>query len=175
MTRKYMDNYGDSHALDVSLLVSKSLFRSYWNLSAEATMSYVRTRGAVSGQRIDIDDVSYGVTVKSNLALSKKHSWYLDLKYQYSGKSRAAAFEIGSTHEMEIYLMKQFRRASLSVGVYNVLMPTVTYGNTFPDYGFSIANKRYVTGVVTFSYIFGNQRARRVEKRQNENIEKRMQ
>lgn len=175
MTRKYMDNYGDSHALDVSLLVSKSLFRSHWNLSAEATMGYVRTRGAVSGQRIDIDDISCGVTVKSNLALSKKRSWYLDLKYQYSSKSRAAAFEIGSTHEMELYLMKQFRRASLSVGVYNVLMPTVTFGNTFPDYRFSIANKRYVTGVVTFSYIFGNQRARRVEKRQNENIEKRMQ
>lgn len=175
MTRKYMDNYGDSHALDVSLLVSKSLFKSYWNLSAEATMSYVRTRGAVSGQRIDFDDISYGITVKSNLALSKKHNWYFDLKYQYSGRSRAAAFEIASTHAMEIYLMKQFRRASLSVGAYNVLMPKVAFGNTFPDYRFSIANKRHVTGVVTFSYIFGNQRARRVEKRQNENIEKRMQ
>lgn len=174
-TRRYLDNYGDSHALDVSLTVSKSLFKNYWNLSAEASMSYVRTRGSVSGERIDVNDVSYGVTIKSNLALSKKRNWYLDLKYQYSGRNRGAAFEIASTHEMEIYLLKQFRRASLSVGLYNVLMPTVTIGNTFSDYRFSITHKRFVTGVVTFSYTFGNQRARMVDKRQNEQMEQRMQ
>lgn len=138
-------------------------------------MGYERTHGDVSGQRIDIKDFSYGITLKSNLALSKKHNWYFDMKYKYSSESRKAAFEIGSTHEMEIYIMKQFQRASLSAGVYNVLIPAVTICNTFTDYRFSITNKRYVTGVVTFSYTFGNQRARRVEKRQNESIEKRMQ
>lgn len=174
-TRRYLDNYGDSHALDVSLTVSKSLFKNYWNLSAEASMSYVRTRGSVSGERIDVNDVSYGVTIKSNLALSKKRNWYLDMKYQYSGRNRGAAFEIASTHEMEIYLLKQFRRASLSVGLYNVLMPTVTIGNTFSDYRFSITHKRFVSGVASFSYTFGNQRARMVDKRQNEQMEQRMQ
>lgn len=89
--------------------------------------------------------------------------------------SRKAAFEIGSTHEMEVYLMKQFGRASLSLGVYNVLMPTVTICNAFEDYSFSITNRRYVTGIATFSYTFGNQRTRRVEKRLNNNIEQRMQ
>lgn len=175
MTRTFTDNYGNSHVLDISLFVSKSLFRDYWNLSAEAMMGYERTHGDVSGQRIDIKDFSYGITLKSNLALSKKHNWYFDMKYKYSSESRKAAFEIGSTHEMEIYIMKQFQRASLSAGVYNVLIPAVTICNTFTDYRFSITNKRYVTGVVTFSYTFGNQRARRVEKRQNESIEKRMQ
>lgn len=175
MTRTYLDNYGNSHALDVSLLVSKSLFKSHWNISAEATMGYVNTCGSVNDRRIDFEDLNYGVTVKSNLALSKRHNWYLDLKYQYSSKSRAAAFNLSAVHGMEIYLMKQFRRASLSAGVYNILMPKVTVNNTFQDYGFSITNKRYVTGVITFSYIFGNIQTRRVDKRNNENIEKRMQ
>ena len=76
---------------------------------------------------------------------------------------------------MELYVMKQFRRASISAGVYNILMPNVILDNTFTDYSFSVTSKRYVTGVVTFSYTFGNQRARRVEKRMNENIEQRMQ
>lgn len=175
MTRTYLDNYGDSHALDISLLVSKSLFKNYWNVSAEATMGYVNTRGSVNDRRIDFEDLTYGVTVKSNLALSKKHNWYLDLKYQYSSKSRAAAFNLSDTHGMEVYLMKQFSRASLSAGVYNILTPKVTVNNTFQDYSFSITNKRYVTGVITFSYIFGNMQTRRVDKRQNENIEKRLQ
>lgn len=175
MTRTYTDNYGSNHRLDISMLVSKSLFRSYWTLSAEAAIGYERAHGMVENRQINIDDISYGVTVKSNLALSKKHNWYLNLKYQYSSKSRKAAFEIGSTHEMELYVMKQFRRASLSAGVYNILMPNVILDNTFTDYSFSVTSKRYVTGVVTFSYTFGNQRARRVEKRMNENIEQRMQ
>lgn len=174
MTRTYLDNYGNSHALDISLLVSKSFFRNYWNISAEATMGYVNTRGSVNDRRVDFDDLKYGVTVKSNLALSKKHNWYFDLKYQYSSKSCAAAFNLSATHGMEVYLMKQFPRASLSAGVYNILMPKVTVNNTFQDYSFSITNKRYVTGVITFSYIFGNMQTRRVDKRQNENIEKRM-
>lgn len=175
LTRTYMDNYGNSHALDISLLVSKSLFKNYWNISAEAVMGYVNTRGAVNNQRIDFEDLSYGITVKNNLALSKKHNWYLNLKYQYSSKSRAAAFNLSAAHGMEVYLMKQFRRASLSAGVYNILMPEVTINNAFQDYSFSITNKRYVTGVITFSYIFGNTQTRRVDKRLNEHIEKRMQ
>lgn len=175
ITRKYTDNFGNSHGLDVSLFVSKSFFRNFWNISAEVAMRYDRILGAVSSNEINISDISYGVTLKNNLALSKKYNIYLDLKYKYSSVSRKAAFEIGSTHEMEIYLMKQFRRASLSLGVYNVLMPTVTICNTFEDYSFSITNRRYVTGIVTFSYTFGNQRTRRVEKRQNNNIEQRMQ
>lgn len=175
MIRKYTDNYGNSHALDISLLIYQSLFRNYWTISAEGRMSYVRTNGTVDNMMLDFDDISYGVTIKSNLALSKKYNWYLNLKYQYSGKSKNAAFDIAPMHEMEIYLMKQFPRASLSAGVYNLPTPNITISNTLPDYGFKISNKRYVTGVVTFSYIFGNMRARRVDKRQNENIEKRMQ
>ncbi|MDD7319012.1 MAG: hypothetical protein PUG74_10140, partial [Prevotellaceae bacterium] len=96
-------------------------------------------------------------------------------KYQYSSKRRAAAFNIDTTHDLEIYILKQFRRASLSVGVYNILKPNLTVANKFSDYSFSSTNKRNITGVVTFSYTFGNQRTRRVEKRQNNNIEKRMQ
>lgn len=175
MTRTYTDNYGNSHALDISLFISQSLFKNYWNFSVEAAFGYVSTRGAVSNRKIDFNDLRYGVTVKSNLALSKKYNWYLDLKYQYSSKRRAAAFDIGATHDLEIYILKQFRRASLSAGVYNILKSNITITNTFSDYRFSITNKRDITGVVTFSYTFGNQRARRVEKRQNSNIEKRMQ
>ena len=175
VTRKYTDNFGNSHGLDVSLYVSKSLFRNFWNISVENTLCYDRMLGAVSSHEINISDISYDVTLKSNLALSKIHDIYLDLKYKYSSVNRKAAFEIGSTHEMEIYLMKQFSRASLSLGVYNILMPTVTICNAFKDYSFSITNRRYVTGIVTFSYTFGNQRTRSVEKRQNDNIEQRMQ
>ncbi len=175
MTRTYTDNYGNGHALDISLFISQSLFKNYWNISVEAAFDYVSTRGAVSNRIIDFNDFSYGVTVKSNLALSKKDNWHLDLKYQYSSKRRAAAFDIGATHDLEIYILKQFRRASLSAGAYNILKSNITVTNTFSDYRFSITNKRYITGVVTFSYTFGNQRARRVEKRQNSNIEKRMQ
>lgn len=175
MTRTYLDNYGNSHALDISLLVSKRFFKNYWYISAEATLGYENTNGSVNDRKIDFDDLKYGVTVKSNLALSKKHSWYLDFKYQFSSKSRAAAYSRSATHGMEFYLLKQFRRASLSAGVYNILMPKVTVSNTFQDYGFSITNKRFVTGVITFSYTFGNMQTRRVDKRQNKNIEKRMQ
>ena len=175
VTRTYTDNYGNSHALDGSLLVSQSLFKKYWIFSLEVTLSYVSTRGVVNDRKINFNDLSYGATFKSNLALSKKHNWYLDLKYQYSSKRRAAAFNIGATHDLEIYILKQFRRSSLSAGVYNILKPNLTVANTFSDYSFSNTNKRYITGVVTFSYTFGNQRARRVEKRQNNNIEKRMQ
>lgn len=175
MTRTYLDNYGNSHALDISLLVSKSLFKSYWNISAEATVGYVNTRGLVNDRRIKFEDFNYGITVKSNLALSKKYNWYLDLKYQYASTHRAAAFNLSAAHGMEIYLMKQFGRASLSAGVYNILMPKVTVNNTFQDYSFSITNKRYVTGIITFTYTFGNMQTRRVDKRQNDNIEKRMQ
>lgn len=174
MTYTCPKNYGNSHALDVSLSTTQSLFKNYWNFSVEVMMSYVRTHGTVDGYRIDFNDISFGLTAKSNVALSKKHNWYIDLKYQYSGGFRAAAFNIGATHSMEIYLMKQFRRASLSAGVYNFLSPKITVRNTFSDYRFSITNKRYITGVVSFSYTFGNQRTRRVEKRQDENIEKRI-
>ena len=118
VTRKFTDNFGNSHGLDLALVVSKGLFRNFWNISAEATIYYERTLGEVSGYKIDISDISYGMTLKSNLALSKKHDIYLDLKYKFSSESHKAAFEIGSTHEMEIYLMKQFRRASLSLGAY---------------------------------------------------------
>ena len=138
-------------------------------------MGYENTNGSVNDRKIDFDDLKYGVTVKSNLALSKKHNWYLDFKYQFSSKSRAAAYSRSATHGMEYYLLKQFHRASLSAGVYNIMMPKVTVSNTFQDYGFSITNKRFVTGVITFSYTFGNMQTRRVDKRQNKNIEKRMQ
>ena len=174
MTRTYKYNYGNGHSVDVMLLVSKSLFKNYWNLSLSAMMSYNRTLGAVSDQVIDLEDIYYDLTFKSNLALSKKHKCYLNLKYQYLSKQRWAAYELGAHHEMEIYLMKQFKRASLSAGVYNLLLPAITKSNTFTDYQFSTTSKRYVTGVITFSYTFGNQRARRVSTRQNQDIESRM-
>ena len=86
MTRTYTDNYGSNHRLDISMLVSKSLFRSYWTLSAEAAIGYERARGMVENRQINIDDISYGVTVKSNLALSKKHNWYLRSEERRVGK-----------------------------------------------------------------------------------------
>lgn len=175
ITRRYMDNYGDSHALDILLSVSKSLFRSRLNLSAEAKMGYDRTYGAVDGRQIDIRDLKYGITLKGNLALSKKHNWYLDLKYQYSSKSRSAAFDLSASQQMEIYLLKQFRRATLSIGAYDLLLPSVTTSRTFQDYGFTVTGKRYVTGVVTFSYMFGNSRTRSVSENRNDSIADRMQ
>lgn len=175
LTCKYIDNYGNSHMLDVSLLASKSLFNGYWNISAEAWMSYNRTRGVVNDYRIDFNDTSFGLRVKTNLALSKQYNCHFNLKFDYSSKSRSAAFNITSTQELEMTIMKQFGRANLSLGVYNVLMPTVKVNNAFEDYLFSIISKRYVTGVLTFSYTFGNQHVNRIDKRQNDNIEKRIQ
>lgn len=86
MTRTYTDNYGNSHALDISLFISQSLFKNYWNFSVEAAFGYVSTRGAVSDRKIDFNDLSYGVTVKSNLALSKNTIGILTLNISIQAK-----------------------------------------------------------------------------------------
>ena len=84
------------------------------------------------------------------------------MKYQYNSASNYAAVDLPVVQEIEAYLMKEFDRASLSIGVYGTLMPELTRSKTYGDYAFSISDRRYITGVVTFSYTFGNKRARRV-------------
>lgn len=174
-TRIYTDNYGNSHLWEVSLLMSKNLFRKYLSLNVEARMGYNTIKGTVNDYKLHINDFNYGFILKTNVALSKKNLWYLNLKYTFSDKSRAAAIETSATQEMEVYLMKQFKRASLSLGVYNFFMPSIRANKAFNDYSFSTTRKRWTTGVLTFSYMLGNQNTRRVDRRKNEDIEKRMQ
>ena len=54
-------------------------------------------------------------------------------------------------------------------------MPELARSKTYGDYAFTINDRRYITGVVTFSYTFGNKRARRVAAHSNQDIESRMQ
>ena len=175
MTRRFTANYGNSHDLYASLLVSKSLFKGRWNLSAEAEVDYMYDFGGIEGRPIDNHDLSWGMTLKNNVALSRRHGWYLDVKYQYSSASSYAAVDLPVVQEIEAYLMKEFDRDSLSIGVYGTLMPELTRSKTYGDYAFSINDRRYITGVVTFSYTFGNKRARRVAAHSNQDIVSRMQ
>ena len=97
------------------------------------------------------------------------------MKYQYSSASNYAAVDLPVVQEIEAYLMKEFDRASLSIGVYGTLMPELTRSKTYGDYAFTINDRRYITGVVTFSYTFGNKRARRVAAHSNQDIVNRIQ
>lgn len=109
------------------------------------------------------------------MALSRRHGWYLDVKYQYHSASSWVAYDVPARQEMEAYLMKEFDRASLSIGVYGYLMPELARSKTYGDYAFTINDRRYVTGVVTFSYTFGNKRARGVAAHSNQDIVNRIQ
>ena len=175
MTRNFTANYGNSHDLYASLIVSKSLFKGRWNLSAEAELDYSYEFGGIEGRPIDNHNLNWDITLKNNVALSRRHNWYLDVKYQYHSASSWVAYDFPARQEMEAYLMKEFDRASLSIGVYGYLMPELARSKTYGDYAFTINDRRYITGVVTFSYTFGNKRARRVAAHSNQDIESRIQ
>lgn len=175
MTRNFTANYGNSHDLYASLIVSKSLFKGRWNLSAEAGLDYSYVFGGIEGRPVDNHSFDYDITLKNNVALSRRHGWYLDVKYQYNSASSWVAYDFPASQEMEAYLMKEFDRASLSIGVYGYLMPELARSKTYGDYAFTINDRRYITGVVTFSYTFGNKRARRVAAHSNQDIVNRIQ
>lgn len=118
MTRNFTANYGNSHDLYASLIVSKSLFKGRWNLSAEAELDYSYEFGGIEGRPIDNHNLNWDITLKNNVALSRRHNWYLDVKYQYHSASSWVAYDFPARQEMEAYLMKEFDRASLSIGVY---------------------------------------------------------
>ncbi|MDV2446091.1 hypothetical protein CMU93_01075 [Elizabethkingia anophelis] len=167
-------NYGNSNTAYLNFIYTNSFFKGYWNFSVIADYSYDKTSGRYNGTEMSFENNQYSFKTKNQIALNSKKDFSLSVNYGYSSGKRYVMGAINNLHSLEIVISKTYKNFNFSIGGYDLARADLKINDHKESYRFQKAVDYYKTIYLSINYSFGNKKVKRIQKKSDSDIDKRL-
>lgn len=167
-------NYGNSNAIYLSFVYSNNFLKGYWNFSAIADYSYDKVSGSYNGTNMSFENNQYSFKTKNQIALNSKKDFSLSFNYGYSSGRRYVMGAINNLHSLEVVVSKTYKDFNFSIGGYDLARADLKLHDHKEAYRFQKNIDYYKTAYLSINYSFGNKKVKRIQKKSDTEINKRL-
>lgn len=167
-------NYGNSNDFYVSFVYTNNFFKDSWNFSAQLNYAYDKTAGSFENVDMSFTNNRYSFKIKNQIMLNEKQDFSLGINYGFTSSNRMVSGKINSLHSLDMSLSKDYKNFNFSIGAYDLARADLKISETKTDYSFYKEIKYYKTVYLNINYNFGNKKIKKVNEKQDKDINNRL-
>ncbi len=169
-----VDNYGNSNEFYSNFTYSRTFFKGRWNISLIANLAHETTTAEYNDVDLSFKNTNYSAFARSQLILGKNRGFYLLMSYGYLSSNRAIFGTLNQQNSFELGMKQTLKNWTFSLNLYDLARSTLVINQQNTSYEFSKTINYYKTIMMSVGYSFGNKNVKKINGKEDDNINNRL-